>query len=54
MPIIFVTGQDDFESRIHSVLSGGNDLIAKPVFPIELLVKVVLTCSEAGCLPDGL
>ena len=40
-PIIFVTGKDDFESRIHSVLSGGNDLIAKPVFPAELLVKVV-------------
>jgi len=40
-PILFVTGQDDFESRIHSVLSGGNDLIAKPVFPAELLVKVV-------------
>ncbi len=40
-PIIFVTGHDDFESRIHSVLSGGNDLIAKPVFPMELVVKAV-------------
>ena len=40
-PVIFVTSHDDFESRIHSVLSGGNDLIAKPVFPAELLVKVV-------------
>jgi DNA-binding response OmpR family regulator len=37
--IIFVTGQDDFESRVHSVLSGGNDLIAKPIMPIELAVK---------------
>ena len=51
-PIIFVTGQDDFESRIHSVLSGGNDLIAKPVFPIELLVKVVTHLLRSR-LPEG-
>jgi DNA-binding response OmpR family regulator len=51
-PIIFVTGQDDFESRIHSVLSGGNDLIAKPVFPIELLVKVVTHLLRSR-LPAG-
>jgi DNA-binding response OmpR family regulator len=40
-PIIFVTGHSDFESRINSVLSGGDDLIAKPIFPIELAVKAV-------------
>ena len=40
-PVIFVTGHNDFESRINSVLSGGDDLIAKPVFPIELAVKAV-------------
>ena len=40
-PVIFVTGHADFDNRIHSVLSGGNDLIAKPVFPIELAVKAV-------------
>jgi CheY-like chemotaxis protein len=41
VPIIFVTSHSDFESRIHSVLSGGDDLISKPIFPIELAVKAV-------------
>jgi CheY-like chemotaxis protein len=40
-PVIFVTGQDDFESRTHSIRSGGDDLISKPIFPIELAVKAV-------------
>ena len=40
-PVIYVTAHSDFESRAKSVLSGGNDLIAKPVFPIELAVKSV-------------
>jgi len=40
-PVIYVTGHSDFESRAKSVLSGGNDLIAKPVFPMELRVKAM-------------
>ncbi len=40
-PVIFVTVHNEFDHRIHSVLSGGNDLIVKPVFPIELAVKAV-------------
>ncbi len=40
-PVIYVTAHSDFESRSKGVLSGGNDLIAKPVFPIELAVKSV-------------
>ena len=40
-PIIFVTGHADFQKRVQGVLSGGNDLIAKPIFPIELAVKAV-------------
>jgi CheY-like chemotaxis protein len=40
-PVIYVTSHDDFESRAKSVLSGGDDLISKPVFPIELAVKAV-------------
>lgn len=40
-PVIYVTAHSDFESRAIGVLSGGNDLIAKPVFPIELAVKAV-------------
>jgi CheY-like chemotaxis protein len=38
-PVIYVTGHSDFDHRAKSILSGGNDLISKPVFPIELAVK---------------
>lgn len=41
-PVIYVTAHSDFESRSKGVISGGNDLIAKPVFPIELAVKSVM------------
>jgi len=40
-PVIYVTAHSDFESRSRSILSGGNDLIAKPILPIELAVKAV-------------
>jgi CheY-like chemotaxis protein len=40
-PVIFVTALADFDSRALSVISGGNDLIAKPVMLMELAVKVV-------------
>ncbi len=40
-PVIYVTGHSDFESRAKSALSGGDDLIAKPVFPMELAVKAM-------------
>jgi len=41
-PVIYVTSHSDFESRAASVLSGGNDLIAKPIFPMELALKAVV------------
>jgi CheY-like chemotaxis protein len=41
VPVVFVTSHSDFDSRTKSVLSGGNDLISKPVFPLELAVKAV-------------
>ena len=41
-PVIYVTIHSDFETRARTVLSGGNDLIAKPIFPAELAVKVVM------------
>jgi CheY-like chemotaxis protein len=40
-PVIFVTAHGDFENRAKSRLSGGDDLIAKPVFPMDLAVKAV-------------
>jgi CheY-like chemotaxis protein len=40
-PVIYVTAHSDFENRAKSLLSGGDELIAKPVFPMELAVKAV-------------
>jgi DNA-binding response OmpR family regulator len=39
--VIYLTAHTDFDSRARSIISGGNDLIAKPIFPIELAVKAV-------------
>ncbi|MSU57187.1 MAG: response regulator [Pedosphaera sp.] len=52
-PIIFVTALTDFQKRLQSVRSGGNDLIAKPIFPIELAVKAVTHLLRAQ-LPENL
>jgi len=38
-PVIYITSHSDFESRARGALSGGDDLIAKPVLPMELAVK---------------
>jgi len=40
-PVIYVTAHGDFENRAKSLLSGGTDLISKPVLPLELAVKAV-------------
>jgi len=47
-PVIYVTAHNDFESRSRSILSGGNDLIAKPILPIELAVKAVAHLIGSG------
>ncbi len=49
-PVIYVTVHSDFESRAKGVLSGGDDLIAKPFLPIELAVKAVMHLIK-GHLP---
>lgn len=41
-PVIYVTGNADFESRQRNIASGGDDVIGKPILPLELAVKVVL------------
>ena len=46
-PVIFVTSLTDFESRARSSLSGGNDLIAKPFFFMELTVKALTYLFKA-------
>jgi CheY-like chemotaxis protein len=41
-PIIYVTLHSDFETRAKSALSGGDDLIAKPILATELAVKAIM------------
>lgn len=38
-PVVFVTGLTDFQNRANSMMSGGNDFIAKPFPFLELAVK---------------
>ncbi len=40
-PVIYVTSHGDFQSRAKSLLTGANDLIAKPFLFIELAVKAL-------------
>ena len=47
-PVIFVTGLTDFQTYARSILSGGNDLIAKPISPNELCVKVITHLLKSG------
>ena len=40
-PVIFITALKEFEARAQSILSGANDLIAKPASVTELAVKAL-------------
>ena len=42
IPVIFVTGIDDFEARAQAKVHGGSDFMAKPFLPAELATKVLL------------
>ncbi len=48
-PVVFVTGQSDFDARAKSALSGGNDLMGKPFLTFEITVKA-LTLALQGRL----
>lgn len=41
-PVIFVTGQCDYQNFTLASLSGGTDLIAKPFLPVELAAKALV------------
>src|SRR5208282_6801327 len=41
-PVVFITGNGDFQNRAQSILSGGNDLITKPSSPLELVLKTTM------------
>jgi DNA-binding response OmpR family regulator len=47
-PVIYVTSHSDFEHRARSLDVGAVDLIAKPVLPMELAVKVVMHLLTAS------
>lgn len=47
VPVIFVTGLNDFETRANSTISGGNDFIAKPFLFVELAVKALIHVLRA-------
>ena len=40
-PVVFMTSYLEFVPRAQAILRAGDDLIAKPVLPIELTVKVI-------------
>ncbi|MBC8096214.1 MAG: response regulator [Akkermansiaceae bacterium] len=40
-PVIFITSHMEFEPRARSILRAGDDLITKPILPVELTVKVI-------------
>jgi CheY-like chemotaxis protein len=51
-PVVFVTSLTDFESRTSSMMSGGNDFIAKPFHFLELAVKALVYVLR-GKFPIG-
>jgi DNA-binding response OmpR family regulator len=50
-PVIYVTSHSDFENRAKGILSGGDDLIAKPVYPMELAVKSIMLLLRSRLTP---
>lgn len=51
IPVIFITGYSNFDNRKQSVLSGGQDFITKPIFPLELALKTTLHLLKAQLQP---
>ena len=52
-PVIYITGHTDFENRAKSTLSGGDDLIAKPILPMELAAKVLMHLLKSQMPPQA-
>jgi DNA-binding response OmpR family regulator len=50
-PVVFVTALSSFDSRNNSMMSGGNDFIAKPFLFIELTVKALIHVLRAKLGP---
>jgi len=41
-PVIFITSHGESQNRAQGVLAGGDDLITKPISPLELTLKVTI------------
>jgi DNA-binding response OmpR family regulator/chromosome segregation ATPase len=56
VPVVFVTLDSDFQNRARGILAGGNDVLIKPVFALELILKVTmhLLKSASPDSPEGL
>jgi DNA-binding response OmpR family regulator len=52
-PVVYVTIHADFQTRARSTLAGADDLIAKPILPIELAAKVLMHLLKADILPTA-
>jgi CheY-like chemotaxis protein len=52
-PMIFITSNADFNNRAQSILSGGNDLIPKPISPVELVLKTTIRLVSPLKAPPG-
>jgi CheY-like chemotaxis protein len=53
-PVVFMTSYLEFLPRAQAILRAGDDLIAKPILPIELTLKVIahsLRCRMARSTP---
>jgi DNA-binding response OmpR family regulator len=53
-PVVFMTSYQEFLPRAQAILRSGDDLIAKPILPIELTLKVTahsLKCRMARLYP---
>jgi len=51
-PVVFVTILNDFNTRARSIISGANDLIAKPFLLIELALKALLYVHRGQGSPE--
>lgn len=46
VPVFFVTALTDFQTRVQSLRSGGDDFVCKPFLSHELAVKAMVTIIE--------
>jgi len=52
-PVIYVTIHSEFANRARGAMAGGNDLIAKPVLPMELAVKTTMHLLRSHAPPPA-